>query len=127
MTEAERKRIKRLKAMVDTDDDEGTSHLKSSKTVIKQRDFLISLVVIISDDEQRLREELQDLIDDDPIEDGSDSETDSSLKRKKSDDRFEEEDYALIEENTGVKVKRVSSKMQILFGVVIALNDIAFY
>lgn len=63
------------------------------------------------DDEQRLQEELQDLIDDNPVDDDSGSESDSSRKRKKSDDeedddRFEDEDYDLIEENLGVKVQR---------------------
>lgn len=69
------------------------------------------------DDEERLREELKDLIDDAPIEEsGSDGEdSDASAgpkKRKKSDDelddRLEDEDYDLIEENLGVKVARVS-------------------
>lgn len=68
------------------------------------------------DDEERLREELKDLIDDAPIEEsGSDGEdSDASAgpkKRKKSDDelddRLEDEDYDLIEENLGVKVARV--------------------
>lgn len=72
---------------------------------------------IIVDDEERLREELKDLIDDAPIEEsGSDGEdSDASVgpkKRKKSDDelddRLEDEDYDLIEENLGVKVARVS-------------------
>lgn len=69
------------------------------------------------DDEERIREELKDLIDDNPIEeDGSDGEdsdaSGGSLKRKKSDDdddlddRLEDEDYDLIEENLGVKVER---------------------
>lgn len=67
------------------------------------------------DDEDRLREELKDLIDDAPIDEGSDGEdSDQSehAKRKKSDDedelddRLEDDDYDLIEENLGVKVKR---------------------
>ncbi|OXU22488.1 hypothetical protein TSAR_006883 [Trichomalopsis sarcophagae] len=67
------------------------------------------------DDEERLREELKDLIDDNPIEedsDGEDSDTSiNSKKRKQSDDedfddRLDEEDYDVIEENLGVKVKR---------------------
>lgn len=68
----------------------------------------------MTDDEDRLREELKDLIDDNPIEeDDSDGEdSDSSKKRKKSDeedfdDRLEDDDYDLIEENLGVKVERV--------------------
>lgn len=82
--------------------------------------MFISLICVnpLSDDEERLREELKDLIDDAPIEEsGSDGEdSDASAgpkKRKKSDDelddRLEDEDYDLIEENLGVKVKRVSS------------------
>lgn len=70
------------------------------------------------DDEDRLREELKDLIDDAPIdeEDGSegeDSDNSGSAKRRKRsddedelDDRLEDDDYDLIEENLGVKVKR---------------------
>lgn len=64
-----------------------------------------------SDDE----EVVKDLIDDNPIEEGSDSdnESDGSRKRKKSDDedelddRLEDEDYDLLEENLGRKVQRV--------------------
>lgn len=75
------------------------------------------------DDEERLREELKDLIDDNPIEEDDDSggeDSDASgnhPKRKKSDDedelddRLEDEDYDLIEENLGVKVERVSAIM----------------
>lgn len=70
------------------------------------------------DDEDRLREELKDLIDDNPIEEGSDSDGDNSdnsrhEKRKKRsddedelDDRLEDDDYDLLEENLGVKVQR---------------------
>lgn len=70
----------------------------------------------ITDDEDRLRQEMKDLIDDRPIEDESDADSDTSggnAKRKKSDDedelddRLEDEDYELIEENLGVKVDRV--------------------
>lgn len=63
-----------------------------------------------------MREELKDLIDDNPIEEedeseGEDSDTSRGEKRKKSDDeeyddRLEDEDYDLIEENLGVKVER---------------------
>lgn len=63
-----------------------------------------------------MREELKDLIDDNPIEEGSDGEdsdvSNSSKKRKKDeddddlDDRLEDDDYDLIEENLGVKVER---------------------
>lgn len=73
------------------------------------------------DDEDRIREELKDLIDDAPIDDDSsdDDGEDSDRsrgnreKRKKTsddedelDDRLEDDDYDLIEENLGVKVKR---------------------
>lgn len=71
--------------------------------------------IIYSDDEDRLREELEDLIDDNPIEESEGEDSDASggsKKRKKSDDedfddRLEDEDYDLIEENLGVKVERV--------------------
>lgn len=75
--------------------------------------FLSSFVYFcVADDEDRLREELKDLIDDNPIEesDGEDSDASGGEKRKKSDeeydDRLEDEDYDLIEENLGVKVER---------------------
>lgn len=68
------------------------------------------------DDEERLREELKDLIDDNPIDEASDGddsdESSNSKKRKKHDDddelddRLEDDDYDLIEENLGVKVER---------------------
>lgn len=60
-----------------------------------------------------MREELKDLIDDNPIEESEGEDTDDGShgeKRKKSDDelddRLEDEDYDLIEENLGVKVER---------------------
>lgn len=82
--------------------------------------FQGSFVDAFSDDEDKIREELKDLIDDAPIDDEeSDADSDASgrnAKRKKSDDdddelddRLEDEDYELIEENLGVKVERVSS------------------
>lgn len=62
------------------------------------------------DDEQRIQEELQDLIDDNPIEeesDGSDSDSPSKKRRRSSeDDGLDDADFDLIEENLGVKVKR---------------------
>lgn len=78
------------------------------------------MLLLFSDDEDKIREELKDLIDDAPIEeDESDADSEASgrnAKRKKSDDdddelddRLEDEDYELIEENLGVKVERVSS------------------
>lgn len=77
------------------------------------KQFVIFL--LFADDEDRLREELKDLIDDAPIDesgsDGEDSDEGPTKKRKKSDDelddRLEDEDYDLIEENLGVKVARV--------------------
>lgn len=88
----ERKKLKRLKAISDSEEEE--------------------------DDDDRLREDLKDLIDDNPI-DESDSEggnSDASSrheKRKKRsededelDDRLEDDDYDLLEENLGVKVHR---------------------
>lgn len=63
-----------------------------------------------------MREDLKDLIDDNPIDEGSDENDDSdnsvkSQKRKNHDDeylddRLEDDDYDLIEENLGVKVER---------------------
>ena len=66
-----------------------------------------------------MREELKDLIDDDPIdedESGEDSDASGySKKRKKSDDedfddRLDDEDYDLLEENLGEKLQRVSNQ-----------------
>jgi transcription elongation factor SPT6 len=76
---------------------------------------VICLICFV-DDEEKLREELKDLIDDAPIEesDGEDSDASRQSKKRKResdddfDDRLEDEDYDLIEENLGVKVERVS-------------------
>lgn len=76
------------------------------------------ILLLLLDDEDKIREELKDLIDDAPIDDEeSDADSEASgrnAKRKKSDDdddelddRLEDEDYELIEENLGVKVERV--------------------
>ncbi|XP_037068025.1 LOW QUALITY PROTEIN: transcription elongation factor SPT6-like, partial [Pollicipes pollicipes] len=80
------------------------------------------------DDEEAMREEMKDLIDDNPIDDEGDDESDSSSDgdgsgdggrggaRKRSredddlDDALEDDDYDLIEENLGVKVKRKQLK-----------------
>lgn len=68
-------------------------------------------------DDEKLRAELKDLIDDDkPIDEESDGKdrdlSGDSKKRKKSDeafeDRLEDADYDLTEENLGVKVETVS-------------------
>ena len=91
-----------------------TWYWKLEITIGRRRPYsLIPSCSSLLDDEQRLQEELQDLIDDNPVEEDSGSESDTSRKRKKSDDdddddRFEDEDWDLIEENLGVKVKRVS-------------------
>ncbi|KAH0952476.1 hypothetical protein HN011_000116 [Eciton burchellii] len=85
----EKKKMKKLKAMEESDDEE-------------------------EDDEDQLREELKDLIDDNPIEESEGEDSDGSnhhKKRKRSDDedfddRLEDEDYDLIEENLGVKLER---------------------
>ncbi len=64
-----------------------------------------------------LREELRDLIDDNPIEEDDESGSESGddaprVKRKRDeddedelDDRLEEDDFDLLEENLGIKVK----------------------
>lgn len=75
---------------------------------------LLYIYSVWIDDDDRIREELKDLIDDNPIEESDGEDTDASggsKKRKKSDDeeyddRLEDEDYDLIEENLGVKVER---------------------
>lgn len=71
------------------------------------------LYFLFLDDDERLQEELKDLIDDTPIQEseGEDSDGSTGQKRKKSDDeeyddQLEDEDYDLIEENLGVKVER---------------------
>lgn len=66
------------------------------------------------DDENELREVMNDLIDDNPIEesDGDDSDGSNRSKKRKAsddedvDDRLEDDDYDLLEENLGVKVER---------------------
>ncbi|XP_012233466.2 transcription elongation factor SPT6 isoform X2 [Linepithema humile] len=85
----EKRKLKKFKAMEESDDEE-------------------------DDDEDQIREELKDLIDDNPIEESEGEDSDGSdhhKKRKKSDDedfddRLEDEDYDLIEENLGVKLER---------------------
>lgn len=89
--------------------------------------------VLFPDDDEKLREELKDLIDDNPIDEdeseGEDSDASrSSKKRKKSDDedfddRLEDEDYDLLEENLGVKVERKVGKTEIiLYNIIFDLN-----
>lgn len=81
--------------------------------------------VCISDDDEKLREELKDLIDDNPIEedesDGEDSDASGGTKKRKKsddedfDDRLEDDDYDLLEENLGVKVERKVSVFNSVF------------
>lgn len=73
---------------------------------------------------------MKDLIDDNPIEEGSDGEdtdnSNSSKKRKKYDDdddlddRLEDDDYDLLEENLGVTIERRVS-------IVILIINIHYY
>ena len=69
-----------------------------------------------TEDDEQMQEELGDLIDDNPIEEDSsssesDNETSGGNKRKRDDDddelddRLSEEDFELIEENLGIKMK----------------------
>ncbi|KAK4008393.1 hypothetical protein OUZ56_013534 [Daphnia magna] len=93
LTEKERSKLKKIKAAaIDSDDED-------------------------EDDDEQMQEELGDLIDDNPIEDDSsssesDNETSGGTKRKRDDDddelddRLSEEDFELIEENLGIKMKR---------------------
>lgn len=77
--------------------------------------FCVSLS-LTEEDEDRLREELGDLIDDNPIEEDSsssvsDDDGPGGTKRKRDDDddelddRLSDEDFDLLEENLGIKVK----------------------
>ena len=80
--------------------------------------FLFKLLYVFTDDEEQYREELKDLIDDNPIEEDEESgdsedgsgEDGGGEKRKKHDEDFddglEEEDYDLLEENLGRKIER---------------------
>jgi len=90
LTDFEKKKLKKLRTkVVDSDEEE-------------------------EDDEDKIREELGDLIDDNPIEeDESDSGSEEKgAKRKRDDDddelddRLSDDDFDLIEENLGIKVKR---------------------
>ena len=63
-----------------------------------------------------MQKQLDDLIDDNPLEEDEDSDDDVGRKRKgdddddEDDDRLDEDDFDLLEENTGVKVsKKVQS------------------
>ena len=69
----------------------------------------------LKDDEEKIREELGDLIDDNPIEEddsGSDSGGEKKGAKRKHDDdddelddRLSDDDFDLLEENLGIKVK----------------------
>ncbi|CAG0900948.1 unnamed protein product [Cyprideis torosa] len=96
LTEKEKKKLKKIREESDEEDEE--------------------------DDEAQIREELADLIDDNPIDEESGSERGSDSPRKGARKRkheggeeegeesnqsdLEEEDYDLLEENLGVKFKR---------------------
>ncbi|OXA61519.1 Transcription elongation factor SPT6 [Folsomia candida] len=88
--------------------EEEIGHVRKYKNKDKRKKQIDSDEEEEDDDE----EVLKDLIDDNPIEEDSDNESDGSRKRKKSDeeddfdDRLEEDDYDLLEENLGMKVKR---------------------
>ena len=114
MSAKDRKKLKKLKATAINDSDEEEEDgnaFKLQVLVIFNRFHFWTL----SDDEDKIREELQDLIDDNPIEDeesGSESGDEASgVKRKRDDDDDElddnlsEEDFDLLEENLGIKVK----------------------
>ncbi|XP_074640844.1 transcription elongation factor SPT6-like [Tubulanus polymorphus] len=68
------------------------------------------------DDEEKIREEMKDLINDEEEEEEDESGDDEERKEGKRkldsdlDDQLEEEDYDLIEENLGIKVKRKKQK-----------------
>lgn len=77
-----------------------------------------------AEDNDHLCEELKDLIDDNPIDEGSElDDSDNSIKSQKRknhddeylDDRLEDDDYDLIEENLGVKVERTVSGEHLLY------------
>ncbi len=70
-------------------------------------------------DGDHLDKDLEDLIDDNPIEEGSDSGSDGEggKKRKNEDESdleedLEDEDYDLIKENLGIEVKRKVSELR---------------
>lgn len=59
-------------------------------------------------DEELLREEMKDLINDDVEEEEEEEEEDNKRKHEsdEEDDVMDDEDYDLIEENLGIKVQR---------------------
>lgn len=70
------------------------------------------------DDEEKIAEEMKDLINDDDIEEeegGSGSDSDAKRKHEDSeiDQEIDDEDYDLIEENLGIKVKRTHKRKRI--------------
>lgn len=71
------------------------------------------------EDEKEAAEEMKDLIDDTPIQDEDDDSSEGGLKRKKKesdddDDQLEDEDYELIEENLGIKVKKKHKRIRVI-------------
>lgn len=118
MDERQRKKLKKSKSAAivsDEDDDEEEGNVIFVDCTCHFVDAEFSFFT--PDDEDKLREELGDLIDDNPIEEdessGSESGDDKSggTKRKRDDDDDElddnlsEEDFELLEENLGIKVK----------------------
>jgi transcription elongation factor SPT6 len=71
---------------------------------------VICLTFIIETDEETLRKEIGDLINDEEEEDddGSEEEEVHSKRRRDEDEDqdLEDDDYALLEENLGVRVER---------------------
>ncbi|CAN7987050.1 unnamed protein product [Ixodes hexagonus] len=70
---------------------------------------MILLAFCFDSDDERLREEMKDLINDEEEEVEEDSDEDVGKKKRRHDDfddNLEDEDYDLIEENLGVKVQR---------------------
>ncbi|XP_014674496.1 PREDICTED: transcription elongation factor SPT6-like [Priapulus caudatus] len=107
----------------ESDEDSGAVQVKEVRHKKKSKAVVVDSSEEEEDDEDLLREEMKDLINDDVEEEsassGSDDNADRGRKRKKrgsgeeededdddDDDRLEDEDYDLIEENLGVKVKR---------------------
>ncbi len=67
-------------------------------------------LLIFCKDEEGLDKDLDDLIDDNPVEEEGEESEGEGEKRKHEDSELEEdlsdEDYDLIEENLGIKVSR---------------------
>jgi len=86
--------------------------------IFKSVRALLSTNILSFTDDEELDKDLDDLIDDNPVEEdpeddgdsgsGNDEEQTGGEKRKHSDyeEDLEDEDYDLIEENLGIRVKR---------------------